>query len=175
MATQRGTVESESKAHGSVGTSQGDAGGPGAEAGSTQEIKPDTKPRELSKDFQPNEPRLKTGVDDEGKPNDTLSNQQVERAVTEALLSLRPQPDATELRGVLNELTDPPKRDVHDPIAKKAREQYKTAKEAGEAGVAKLNEIRAKNVEGGRARTADHQSPENRTSDSQTSQRLTSQ
>jgi hypothetical protein len=85
----------------------------------------------LADDFQPNEPRPKTGVDDEGKPDDSLGESQAERAETEALLSLRPQPAAEEIKKVLEALR-----------ADKTK-KFKSAKDAGSAAVDELNRMRA--------------------------------
>ncbi|GEM_PF-4922328 len=130
-------AEGDSALHGKVGTSQGDAGGPGSEGGSTQEL-PKGTPTEakLSESFKPNEPDHKSGVGDDGNPNDTLSLAQVERAATEALLSLRPQPSGLEVRGVLNLLGE------KDPENDKVKEQFKSAKDAGAKAVELLNSTR---------------------------------
>jgi len=81
-------------------------------------------PAALSADFVPNEPSPKTGKDAEGKPDGSLSADQVSRAATEALLSLRPQPAAIEINIVLDAL-----------VGKK----FTSAADAGAAAVTELN------------------------------------
>jgi|SRR5215468_11477401 len=90
----------------------------------------------LADDFQPNEPTHRSGVDDKGMPNDTLSPEQTARAANEALLSLRPQPTATDCQNVFDKLLE------HDDKGK-PKKQFKTAKEAGDAAVTAFNELKA--------------------------------
>jgi hypothetical protein len=90
----------------------------------------------LPEGFQPNEPTAKSGVGADGKPDDTLSPKQLERAADEALLSLRPQPSANEVTRALEKLAE-----VDDKGHPKVK--VKTAKEAADKAVAALNEIRA--------------------------------
>jgi len=89
--------------------------------------------RKLADDFQPNEPTSKSGLDKDGHPDDSLSAKQVERAATEAMLSLRPQPSAEEMNAVFDKLGE------LTPEGQPAK-KFKTAKEAGDAAVAALNE-----------------------------------
>jgi len=91
----------------------------------------------LAEDFKPNEPiGGGTGTDADGKPDQSLGDKQVERAASEALLSLRPQPSADEMTKVLGGLAE--RDDKGQP-----KQKFKTAKEAGDAAVSKLNEQRA--------------------------------
>lgn len=90
----------------------------------------------LAEDFQPNEPKPKSGVDKDGNPDDSLSEKQLERSATEALLSLRPQPSADEVSKVLEALAE------HDEHGQ-PKNKVKTAKEGGEKAVAELNKQRA--------------------------------
>jgi len=103
------------------------------EHGSQTTQTPKQPAAKLADDFQPNEPVFKSGVDEKGMPNDTLSEKQAERAANEALLSLRPQPTAAECQAVFDKLSE---RDDKGKLKK----QFKTAKEAGDAAVAALNE-----------------------------------
>jgi len=107
------------------------AGGPAHVEGSTST----PKAAKLAEDFVPNEPATHSGVDEKGLPNETLSQNQTTRAANEALLSLRPQPTATDCQNVFDKLLE---RDEHGKLKK----QFKTAKEAGEAAVAALNELK---------------------------------
>jgi hypothetical protein len=87
----------------------------------------------LPEGFEPNEPTGGgTGVDKDGKPDQTLSPKQLERAASEALLSLRPQPSATEIETVLEALAETDEKG-HPKI------KVKTAKEAADKAVAELN------------------------------------
>ena len=99
------------------------------------------KPKEpkykLSDDFQPNEPITKSGLDKDGKPDDTLSPNQLGRAGIEAMLSLRPQPSKTELDIVLDELKEV-------DAGGQPKIKVKTAKEGGDKPVALLNQNDAK-------------------------------
>jgi hypothetical protein len=97
--------------------------------------KPKVEPAKLADDFQPNEPKPKTGVADDGQPDDSLGGSQAERAQTEALLSLRPQPSADEIKKVLENLA------AKDEAGKVKK--FKTAADAGKAAVDELNKIRA--------------------------------
>jgi len=96
---------------------------------------PKAEPAKLADDFQPNEPRPKTGVAEDGAPDETLGPSQAERAQTEALLSLRPQPSADEIKKVLEALS------AKDEKGK--AKKFKSAKEAGSAAVDELNKIRS--------------------------------
>jgi len=147
------------------GTSDGDPGGPGGEAGS--ELRGGTPPdSQLPENFKANEPKAKSGVDEEGKPDDSLNENQVERAATEAILALRPQPTGNELRGVLNLLRD---RDDKG----NAKHKFKTAADAGSRAVELLNETRRRDAQT-RPQDSHTQSAEGgRTSDTATSQRTT--
>jgi len=89
----------------------------------------------LADDFQPNEPTVKSGVDDKNQPNDTLSDNQLTRAANEALLSLRPQPTAIECQNVFDKLLE--RNEKGHP-----KKQFKTAKEAGDAAVTAYNELK---------------------------------
>jgi hypothetical protein len=117
-----------------MATTRADSGA-STEAPTTAAEKP--KPAKLSEDFKPNEPTGGgRGTDSEGKPDGSLSDKQVERAATEALLSLRPQPSADEVSKVLEALGE-----VDEKGALRAK--VKTAKEAGDKAVAELNKQRA--------------------------------
>jgi hypothetical protein len=85
----------------------------------------------LPEGFQPNEPNLKSGTDASGKPDDSLSPKQLERAASEALHSLRPQPTALEISKALEKLAE-----VDDKGHPKVK--VKTAKEAADKAVAAL-------------------------------------
>jgi hypothetical protein len=94
------------------------------------------KAAKLADDFKPNEPLGGgTGTDAEGKPDQSLSEKQVDRAASEALLSLRPQPSADEIERVLEALAA--KDEKGHPKTK-----FKTAKEAGSKAVEELNKQR---------------------------------
>jgi hypothetical protein len=87
----------------------------------------------LPEDFEANEPTGGgTGVDKDGKPDQTLSPKQLARAANEALLSLRPQPSATEIEAVLEALAETDEKG-HPKI------KVKTAKEAADKAVAELS------------------------------------
>ena len=94
------------------------------------------EPQALSEDFVPNEPSPKTGTDAEGKPDGSLSVDQVARAGTEALLSLRPQPVASEVTKVLEVLGE------KDPKTGVPLKKFSSAKDAGSAAVDELNKLR---------------------------------
>jgi hypothetical protein len=128
MVTSRQTEDSPRTA----GTSQGSST-PGAT--STQAPVPN-EPAKLADDFQPNEPAAKSGVAADGQPDDSLSPKQLERAATEALHSLRPQPSATEVERTLEKLAE------LDPKTGQPVNKVKTAKEASDKAVSALNEIR---------------------------------
>lgn len=95
-----------------------------------------TPPAKLSDDFVPNEPKPKTGTDADGKPDDTLSDSQAERAADEALLSLRPQPAVAEIKVVLTTLAE------KDPKTGQPLKKFSSAKDAGSAAVDELNKLR---------------------------------
>jgi hypothetical protein len=101
-----------------------------------EEVASTHKGASLPEGFQANEPAHKSGTDKDNKPDDTLSEKQLERAANEALLSLRPQPSANEITRVLEKLAE-----VDDKGHSKVK--VKTAKEAADKAVAALNEIRA--------------------------------
>jgi len=111
-----------------MATSTKEAGGPATEA-----EKP--KAAKLAEDFQPNEPTSPAGTDAKGVPDGTLSDKQLERAASEALLSLRPQPSAEEIKQVLLALAE-----VDEKGQPKVK--VKTAKEGADKAVAELNKQR---------------------------------
>jgi hypothetical protein len=108
--------------------------GTGGSVDAPAKVAPKAEPAKLADDFQPNEPKPKTGVAEDGAPDETLGPSQAERAQTEALLSLRPQPSADEISKVLENLAA---KDEGGKVKK-----FKTAKDAGSAAVDELNKIR---------------------------------
>jgi hypothetical protein len=105
-------------------------------SGGTAESGQAPKAAKLADDFKPNEPvGGGTGIDAEGKPDQSLSEKQVERGASEALLSLRPQPSAEEITRVLEALAE--KDEKGQP-----KNKLKTAKEAGAKAVEELNKQR---------------------------------
>jgi len=112
--------------------------GPDAPTAGTSEVPAGGKNAKLSEDFKPNEPiGGGTGTDAEGKPDQSLSDKQLERAATEALMSLRPQPTADEVRKVLEALAE------KDEKTGQPKTKVKTAKEGGDKAVEELNKQRA--------------------------------
>lgn len=98
----------------------------GADTGAKAAPKNDGPKAQLAEDFQPNEPTAKSGTNEKGEPDGTLGDTQVERAATEALLSLRPQPSVEQVHKVLEVLAD---------------KKFKSASDAGKAAVDELNKL----------------------------------
>jgi hypothetical protein len=105
-------------------TSSGDAAG--GSAAKTKEA------HKLPESFVPNEPSVNTGVDEKGAADGTLSPNQLSRAATEGLLSLRPQPTREQIEVVLDKLNA--KNEKGQPAIK-----VKTAKEAADKAVSLLS------------------------------------
>lgn len=107
----------------------------GADTGAKAAPKNDGPKAQLAEDFQPNEPTAKSGTNEKGEPDGTLGDTQVERAATEALLSLRPQPSVEQVHKVLEVLAEV------DPKTKQPVKKFKSASDAGKAAVDELNKL----------------------------------